>query len=367
MSIPRVIDANANRAREALRVMEDTARFVLDDADLSAACKQLRHELRDALPDAGDLLAHRDTPRDVGTSQHTAQEARRDSLADLATAAGKRLGEALRTLEEFVKLNTGEEKKPNAARILPGALPGGQLKQLRYRGYDLEQRFGRQLAARQRGRQWRLCLLLTVSLCKLPWEEVLDQSLAAGVDCVQVREKGLEDAELLQHACAVVARCRAFATAHPDRDAPSVIINDRPDIAVLCGAHGVHLGQTDLPPEAARRVLGPDLHLGVSATHLDQARAAVAAGADYCGVGPMFPTTTKHKPTLAGPAFLTQCRAAVPLPHLAIGGITPDRLPELLDAGVLGIAVCAAIATSDYPGEIAQRLAVLLKPTSDAP
>lgn len=341
----RAIDANGNRAREALRTLEDVARFVLDDAALAAEAKRLRHGLRDALGDATGLAAHRDTPGDVGTAHTTDAEVRRGDLSAVAVAAGKRLGEALRVLEEFAKL--------------PGAsADASALKRLRYAAYTLEQRVGFRLASARRGRQWRLCLLLTVSACRRPWEDVLGQALAAGVDCVQVREKpphppAATDAAWLDHARAVVRRVRAFAAEHPDRPAPSVILNDRPDLALAVDADGVHLGQGDLPVAAARKIVGPHRLIGVSTHAVADAAAAQDAGADYCGVGPMFPSGTKAKTAAqvaaAGPGYLRAYLQACPLPHLAIGGITADNLPTLIEAGVGGIAVCGGISGSENP------------------
>src|SRR5690242_7661548 len=119
----RLLDANANRAREALRTMEDAARFLLDDAPLAEGLKHLRHDLAQALKPLAQLEYHRDTPGDVGTQITTASEGVRGGAADVALAAGKRLSEALRVMEEY-------------AKTLPsGPAIGAQLEQLRYRGY----------------------------------------------------------------------------------------------------------------------------------------------------------------------------------------------------------------------------------------
>ncbi len=325
--IGRILDANANRAREALRVMEDAARFLLDDADLSSAIKQARHTLAALLP---DTLAHRDTPGDVGTSITTQQEASRASAHAVAAAAGKRLSEALRAIEEFGKTHPGVD----AAAI----------EQLRYTGYELERRLLTQLGT-GRAQQWALCLLLTQSLCKLPWQEVLTGAIAGGADCVQVREKDLDAGPLLKHVQQVLA------IAQP-RGVP-VIVNDRPDVALAAGAQGVHLGQTDLPVPAVRQLVGTQLLIGVSTSNLDEAQAAARDGADYCGVGPMFSTTTKHKPTLAGPAYLDAYRAKIQRPHLAIGGITPDNRAQL---HAQGVAVSSALCAADDPQSVAKAL-----------
>ena len=347
--VHRLLDVNANRAREALRVMEDAARFLLDDAALCGDLKRLRHDLAGTLRPVAGLDASRDTLGDVGTAITTPAEATRASVADVAVAAGKRLSEALRSLEEFAKV-----LPPPAAE--GGAPPAAQLEALRYRGYTLEQRLNAALR-HGRARQWRLCLLLTGSLCVLPWREVLDRALAAGVDCVQLREKSLDDAELLNRARYVADRCHAGIGDYPPA---TCIVNDRPDVALLAGADGVHLGQTDLPPAAVCRLAGRQLIVGVSTSNLAEAHAARAAGADYVGLGPMFPTTTKHKPVLAGPAYLRdflsdgQLRE---LPHLAIGGITPESLPPLVDAGVRGIAVSSAVCGSKAPEAVCERFA----------
>ncbi|MEM9752600.1 MAG: thiamine phosphate synthase, partial [Planctomycetota bacterium] len=249
----RAIDANANRAREALRTLEDVARFVLDDAALAGEAKRLRHALRAAVGETFGSQEHRDTIGDVGTAMTSEAETRRTDLHAIAAAAGKRMGEALRVLEEFAKL-------PGMSLGLDGgsAPDAAALKQLRYDGYTLEQRIGFRLAASRRGRQWSVCLLLTVAACRLPWREVLEQALDAGVDCVQVREKlgigpAATDASWFEHGRSVVEAVRSSAAAHPDRPAPSVIVNDRADLAVAVDADGVHLGQDDLPVAAARR------------------------------------------------------------------------------------------------------------------
>ncbi len=338
-TVLRILDANANRAREALRVMEEAARFLLDDAALCEGIKVLRHDLAGVLAAVRGLEAHRDTPGDVGTGIHTEREATRESVAEVAVAAGKRLSEALRAIEEYGK-TLGEA-------VAPVTLPSA-VEQLRYRGYELERRLLQSLGCAAR-RQWKLCVLLTESLCtKRSWSEVLDAAIEGGADCVQVREKDMADAALLERVKLVVSRCRPRGV--------SVIVNDRPDLAVLASADGVHLGQDDLPCREVRKLVGRQMLIGVSTSCLEQARAASADGADYCGVGPMFATTTKRKDTLAGPAYLRQYLAEIRLPHLAIGGVAPENVGELVKAGVRGVAVSSAVCAAEQPRDVAHRL-----------
>lgn len=337
--------------------MEDVARFGLDDAELCAAFKDLRHALREAVEaagiDRGLLLACRDTPGDAGAAITTEGERRRDTLAAVAAAAGARLGEALRCIEECLKL---ARPWPAGAEGTTSAAAG--IESLRYRAYAAEQRLGLALGS-GRARQWRLCVIITERLCRRPWEDVAASAIAGGADCLQLREKELTDRELLRRAAELV-RLAAAATA----PRPSVIINDRADVALLSGADGVHVGQEDLRVMDARRIAGFSLLVGVSTENLDQARSAARDGADYLGVGPMFFTATKATPRIAGPehlrAFLGD-PALASRPHLAIGGITPENITMLRDAGCRGVAVSSAVCGADDPGAVCRALRGVLE------
>jgi len=339
-AVLRILDANANRAREALRVMEEAARFLLDEQALTETAKSLRHDLAAALASVPGLEAARDTPGDVGTAITAESEVARASTGEVVTTAGKRLSEALRAMEEYAKTLPAVEagETPLAAT----------LERLRYRGYDLEHRLTLALGS-GRARQWRLCVLLSEALCAhWDWLTVARECLEAGADCLQLREKELEAGPLLERARALVE------LAHPA--GASVIINDRPDVALLSGADGLHLGQQDLPPDEARRLVGQQLLLGLSTANLDHARRALAGGADYCGVGPMFATRTKDKEHLAGPEYLRAYRQWDRLPHLAIGGITPENAPQLVAAGACGLAVSGCVCGAERPAEVVNRL-----------
>lgn len=335
----RIIDASFNRAREGLRVMEDLARFALDDRPATESLKQLRHALAQAvsaLPiGPAALVGARDVPGDVGTAVTTASERTRRGRVDVCKAAAARAGEALRSLEETAK-TTGAA--------------GSGFERLRYRVYDLEKRLLERLLAT--GDQWRLCVLLTESRCAHhPWLDVARRAIDGGADCIQLREKTLESGALLDRARRLVEIGRRAGVA--------VIINDRADIATLSGADGVHVGQSDLSVDDARRIAGRGALVGVSTARPEQARAAVAAGASYCGLGPMFASTTKAKPERAGPGYLRAYLAdpaTRAIPHLAISGITPDNAGRLASAGCRGIAVSAAVCGAADPADACRRL-----------
>jgi len=199
-----------------------------------------------------------------------------------------------------------------------------------------------------------VCLLLTESLCTHhPWQAVLEQALAAGVDCVQVREKQWATRAVVRRVGEVLDVVRAH---EGGQGRVAVIVNDRADVAAACGADGVHLGQGDMSPAGARRAFGRSLLVGVSTSRLDEAQRAHADGADYCGVGPMFATTTKHKDTIVGPGYAQRFAAWGGVPGLAIGGIGPTNIDQVLAAGARGVAVSGAVCAADDPGGVAQVL-----------
>lgn len=343
----RIIDANANRAAEGLRVLDDLARFALDQAELAQTCKSLRHDLRQSISKLGidpvAILSARDTPGDVGTLLSTGTEHTREGLPSIARSAAGRTAEALRSIEECAKLF--------------GSSAGFEA--MRYRVYELERGLVAALGPSAR-RQHRVCVLITESRCRRPWLEVARLCIEAGVDCLQLREKSLDSGELLIRSRALVDLACRTGTPHTSR--ATIVINDRPDIAVLAGADAVHLGQTDLPVREVRSMFGHAVSIGVSTTNLDEAARALADGADSVGVGPMFATTTKHKPVLAGPAYLKAFLAspAGKLPHLAIGGISAANLPELLAVGCRGIAVSSAVCSATDPGQAAAELVAIM-------
>lgn len=169
---------------------------------------------------------------------------------------------------------------------------------------------------------------------------LLEQTVAAldgGATAIQLRDKHLEGRELLEIATAMAGLCcRAKAL---------FFVNDRLDIALLCGAHGVHLGQDDLPADAARRLCPPDFIIGVSVQSREQARRAKAHGADYLGIGAVYPTQTKDAAAL-GLDGVRHVAAAVDLPAVAIGGINLANAAEVMAAGVDGLSVISAIVAA---------------------
>jgi thiamine-phosphate pyrophosphorylase len=174
----------------------------------------------------------------------------------------------------------------------------------------------------------------------VPPLDVVDDALGAGAPLIQVRAKELDDRALLALAEAVVTRCRAAGAV--------CLIDDRVDIALACGADGVHVGDLDLPVAVARRLLGPGAIIGATARDPESGRARAREGADYLGVGPTYATTTKDGlPDPIGPTGVGAVAAAVGVPVIAIAGISVQGVPEVMAAGAHGIAVVGAVSRAD--------------------
>jgi thiamine-phosphate pyrophosphorylase len=332
----RIIDASFNRAREGLRVVEDFVRFALNDRHLTEVLKTWRHELTATLSaiSSESLLASRDTQADVGTSIQTRREGVRVSPRDVALTNMKRVQEALRTLEEFGKILAPEL--------------GKRLEALRYELYTIERGVFMTHAARDRLQNRQLYLLASSEICPNGSGPAIHAALAAGAGIIQVREKKMGDRELTTYGRLVrewTARAGAL-----------FIMNDRPDLALLTDADGVHIGQEELTVREARRILGPNRLVGVSTHSIEQARQAVLDGADYIGVGPVFATKTKSFSHLAGLDFVRQVATEITLPAFAIGGIDLDNLSDVLEAGARRIAVSGAICRAEDPGQATRDL-----------
>lgn len=204
----------------------------------------------------------------------------------------------------------------------------------------------------------RLCVLLDGRADRDAFGRLVHGLFAVGVPMIQLRDKQLGAALLADRAALAVSIARGFARPA----APLVIVNDRPDVALAAGADGVHVGAEDLPVALARRVVGAERLVGRTAHGIDEARAAVIAGADMLGVGPCFPSATKAFAHSAPRAFLADVAGTIGLPAFAIGGVTVERLAELEALGLGRVAVGAAItAAADPPSTAArflERLAV---------
>jgi len=340
VEMARLLDVGFNRAREALRVVEDYCRFALEDVLLTGELKELRHALTAAVNELvpADLLAARETQTDVGTTLSASGEMERSSLAEVAQVNLKRLQESLRSLEEFAKVG-----RPLLAE---------RLEQMRYRVYTLERAIVPRGQSKRLLEQVKICVLLTGSQCACALDWIIAEAAAAGAGMFQLREKQLTDRQLIARAREVRRWTQQVGALF--------LVNDRPDIARLVEADGVHLGQDDLPVKEARRIVGPQALIGVSTHDLSQVRQAVLDGANYLGVGPVFPSRTKNFENFPGLAFVRSALAATTLPAFVIGGIGLENIRQVVDVGARRVAVSSAIAESDDPGAVTRRLRAAL-------
>ena len=181
--------------------------------------------------------------------------------------------------------------------------------------------------------------------------EQVEAVLKNGATCVQLREKDLDEASFLAEAKEMAALCRRYHV--------PFIVNDNVDIAVACGADGVHVGQEDMAAGDVRRRVGPNMLVGVSAHTVEEALDAVKNGADYLGLGSVFSTSTKLDVDLMSRETLQAICRAVDVPTVAIGGISRKNILDLAGSGVDGVAVVSALFGAPDPGAAAAELAAL--------
>jgi thiamine-phosphate pyrophosphorylase len=181
-----------------------------------------------------------------------------------------------------------------------------------------------------------------------PIERFLEEAVAGGVGMVQLREKSLDDTSLLDVARRCASTCRRLGV--------PFIVNDRPDIALLAHADGVHLGQEDLPVVDVRRIVGSDAIIGLSTHSNAQVDAARSSPVDYIGVGPVWSTPTKPGRAAAGLELVRYAAAHAAQPFFAIGGIDPSTAADVIDAGAKSVSVLRWIAQSGEPREAAHAM-----------
>lgn len=196
---------------------------------------------------------------------------------------------------------------------------------------------------------YSLYLVTNSEICgKENFYHTVEQAILGGVTLIQIREKNADGKQFYETAVQLKKLT--------DRYNIPLIINDRVDIALAIDAAGVHLGQSDLPCFAARKILGKDKIIGLSARNSKAAVIAEQNGADYLGVGAMFQTSTKNDAKVVTPSVIYEIKKSVSIPIVAIGGIEIDNIDNLKGTGIDGIAVVSAIMSSKSPKKAAEKL-----------
>lgn len=319
----RALDANANRIREGLRVVEDIVRFSNNDSRTTEAIRELRHQVaktfRSMNSEVKGWQVQRNSRQDVGNA-FSNSSVPRTSLHDLLAANFKRVQESLRVFEELCSLH------------LPNYV--ASFHRFRFEAYRVETAVMAGFA-----KQFNAALYVVVDAASLGIRSplrVAEETIRGGATMLQWRDTVYGAKASLRIAKQLHAISRKYQV--------PFIVNDRVEVAALSGAEGVHLGQQDLSIQDARRRLGDHVIIGSSNNTLGEAVKSAQAGADYISVGPVFNTTTKvpHRP-LVPTRLLTQIVKKVTVPVIAIGGISPERIGDLMATGISGVAVSSAI------------------------
>jgi len=328
----RIADANFNRAREGLRVLEDLARFAAGDPNLTSNLRALRHQLSILTEEhfgRGKFLASRSVKDDFGRNFPAEK---RKSTGDIIRANSLRVAESLRTLEEMAALKSQEA--------------AAQIQKMRFSFYGLEKGFA--FFYGNRLPDYPVYVIIDPGLPGMETLSFARKLMDHGAKIFQLRAKGLPDRDTLRLALLLRKETKKYQA--------SFLVNDRPDIAAAAEADGVHLGQEDLPPAAARGLL-PDGIIGVSTGSVKEAEKGIREGADYLAVGSIFPTRTKKDAIVVGLSMLKSIKKLCKnIPVVAIGGITPENSREVFEAGADSVAVISALVTGQ-PEKVLKRIA----------
>jgi len=352
----RIIDANGNRAREGLRVCEDFARFSLGEERLARGLKEARHRIAEAISSLPlhkqDLLSSRESERDFGRRSSYDSNSRPQNLSEVVFFNLRRSQEACRVLEEVTFLMD--------RRI------SNEFKKTRFDLYQIEKEMmitamknERSNIKNQISRKIRKFDPTLIAITDMTYakgrsqEEMMKSALKGGVTMVQLRDEKGSTREVIELAKSLGIITKKIRI--------PLLINDRVDIALVIGADGVHLGEEDMDPRTARRLLVGQAGMpvppiiGVSVRSPKQAKDAEKRGADYVAVGSIFPSETKRDAKVVGLSTLRSVKKTVHVPVIAIGGINLKNLPKVLETGVDGVAVIQGLLDTENIEERARK------------
>ena len=323
--IAQLIDANLDRAREGLRVMEDWCRFGLKRSDFSIQIKHWRQQL--GAHHHNIYRKARLTSEDPAMGVSHPLQKTRLTPEDIFIANSSRVQEALRVIEEFTRIID-----PKLSEISS---------KIRYEAYAIEIKVLNTKEVQEKIQILKDCSIYLITKNKKNLQDIVLKSLEAGVKIVQYREKFLNDNEKINQAKDIASLCKKYNSLF--------IVNDRIDIALAVDADGIHLGQDDIPTKIARKHLGSEKIIGRSTHCLEHIKKAEQEGCDYIGIGPIFPSKTKQQLNPVGIDYLRKGLDQTLLPAFAIGGINSSNINQLNHINNLHIAVSDAIINSNDP------------------
>jgi len=324
----RIIDANFNRAREGLRVLEEVARFLLNKKGITKEIKEMRHKLYSLLEENSYIFS-RNIKADVGVSLTIKEESKREDYLSIVQANAQRVSEALRVIEEFGKLN-GEISE--------------QIKTLRFQLYEIEKELS--LLILPSLPDYPLYIIVDPEARKKDFLSFVDELVKNGAKIIQLRAKNLRDREFYSLGKRIKSITRGKCC---------FIINDRIDLAISLEADGVHLGRDDLPVKEAEKIF-PGKIIGISCHTENDLSIAKNENVSYISIGPIFETKIKKDKKPIGLGLIKRARKEVALPIVAIGGINEENIREVFEAGADYAAVISAIAESKEPGKKLRKL-----------
>ena len=325
--IYQIIDANLDRAREGLRVLEDWARFGLGENDSVKRIKNFRQILgknhlevykqyRNFIEDECKGLTHK-------------EQSKRNAPDQIISSNAGRVQEALRVIEEFSRLHNHELSKIAS--------------EIRYEIYTLEIDLLNLNKYKNSGEILKENNLYVITDQKENLLEIIENILIAGVKIIQHRFKKGTDKDHLQEAIQIKNLCKRYNSLF--------IINDRIDIAIASNADGIHLGQDDLGLKTARKLLGYSKIIGISANNEIEISYALKEGCDYIGIGPVFETVTKKDKKPLGIEKIKTLTKDLNIPWFAIGGVTKNNISYLKSNGFKKVALISQLMNSEDPKE----------------
>ena len=332
LRISQIIDANLDRAREGLRVLEDWARFGLANEDFVIRIKNFRQILGKNHLEIYKLSRNHIEDQCKGLSH--VEQINRNSASKIISSNSARVQEALRVIEEFSRSDNNKLSKIAS--------------DIRYEIYTLE--------IELLNFNTRKDLNLIISENNLYWItdhrenlfEIVEKILLGGVKIIQHRYKEGNDKEHLKEAIEIKNLCKKYHSLF--------IVNDRVDIALASNADGVHLGQDDIDIKTARELLGSSKIIGVSANNSTDINKAVKDGCDYIGVGPVFKTLTKENKEPLGVEKIKALTKDINIPFFAIGGINKLNISSLKNHGINKVALVSGLLNAEDPKEEAMMI-----------
>ena len=325
LRISQIIDANLDRAREGLRVLEDWARFGLGNEDFVIRIKNFRQILGKNHLEIYKLSRNHIEDQCKGLSH--VEQINRNSSSKIISSNSARVQEALRVIEEFSRIHNSKLSKIAS--------------EIRYEIYTLEiellnfnTRKRAQLIIRKNN-------LYSITDQRENLLEIIEKILLGGVKIIQHRFKEGNDKDHLKEAIEINNLCKKYNSLF--------IVNDRLDIALASNADGVHLGQDDLDIKTVRKLLGASKIIGVSANNSTDINKAVKDGCDYIGVGPVFPTLTKKNKEPLGEEKIKALTKDLNIPCFAIGGINKLNISSLKNHGISKVAIVSGLLNSEDP------------------